>query len=144
MEELTMPRKVIEKQLSKMKNYDEIRKSIHWEEWINTVFSWGMLGFDNIYVYDLIRGKSCELIRLQAASLKELKQQVVKRIDPACVGIVIGAQIPEYDLDLTHKIMEILAVHVNVDSNLLMQALRGSKEYVMLMLVVQPIYSLDL
>ena len=139
-----MPRKEIEKQLSKMKNYDEIRKSIHWEEWINTVFSWGMLGFDNIDVYDLIRGKSCELIRLQAASLKELKQQVMKRIDPACIGIVMGTQISEYDLDLTHKMMEILAVHVNVDSNLLMQALRGSKEYVMLMLVVQPIYSLDL
>jgi hypothetical protein len=33
MDELTMPRKVIEKQPSKMKNYDEIRKSIHWEEW---------------------------------------------------------------------------------------------------------------
>ena len=144
MEKLTMPRKEIEKQLSKMKNYDEIRKSIHWEEWINTVFSWGMLGFDNIDVYDLIRGKSCELIRLQAASLKELKQQVMKRIDPACIGIVMGTQISEYDLDLTHKMMEILAVHVNVDSNLLMQALRGSKEDVMLMLVVQPIYSLDL
>ena len=136
MEKLTMPRKEIEKQLSKMKNYDEIRKSIHWEEWINTVFSWGMLGFDNIDVYDLIRGKSCELIRLQAASLKELKQQVMKRIDPACIGIVMGTQISEYDLDLTHKMMEILAVHVNVDSNLLMQALWGSNEYVMLMLVV--------
>ena len=139
MEKLTMPRKEIEKQLSSMKNYQELKRSVHWEEWFNTVFSWGMLGFHNIDVYDLVKGKSCELIRLHAASLKDLKRQVMKRIDSACVGIVIGAQIPEEKLEITHKLMCMMIDHVNVDCNVLMQALNGSKDYVVLMLVVNSI-----
>lgn len=135
MEELTRQRKEIEKNLSCMKNYEEVRSSTYWENWINTVFSWGMLGFDNADVYNLVKGGECQLLKIEAVTLAELKKRIVL-IDPLRKALVIGAMIPKPNLDIINKIQEMIILHINPDCEMLIQAIGDHVNYTLMVLLI--------
>lgn len=136
MGKLTKPLKEIECRLSTISNYDGISKSPYWAEWVNTVFSLGMVGLDNIDVYNLVKERECELIKIEAKSLEKLKGHIRATVDPSCHGIVAGVVLPEDRLDLANEVLEMLILQVNKECEVLMQALCNSLTYVVLLLVV--------
>ena len=117
------------KELSRrITNYSELSTNQEFNEWLETMFSCGLLGLDFIDVYGILENKTAKISKVVAKDINELKPILEEKIDKACKGILIAIRAPEsFTLEEIHRIEEIIVSWVNVDCKVLQQAMVNDK-----------------
>ena len=128
---LTAPKGQILIHLKSLANFDELFMDKNFHEWFKVAFSSGLLGFDNIDVYNLVESRRATLKVLVGRCWSEIISEANNNINSNAHGVVIGALVPlGYEVHDIKTILEQLAEHMNPDAQILFQAVRHKKKQI--------------
>ncbi|MFH1510854.1 MAG: hypothetical protein ABIF10_04120 [Candidatus Woesearchaeota archaeon] len=135
--DLTAPVGQILINLKSLDNFDDVYEDKNFKGWLNTTFSFGLLGFENNEVYALIRGRRGTLKVVSGKDWSGIIKDANNNINPDAKGVVIGALMPqEQGLQEIKHILEGLSEHMNPDAVILFQALQHKKKWIMMYCLV--------